>query len=155
VAALPERLAELQQRLHTAERQLREGGDGSGRRRAVDLARAAQDIGGVRLVAEAVPLPSIKELQSFAREVRAVLGSGVIALGLEGEQPQLFVTVSDDLVERGVSAAELVSAAADAIDGRGGGRPQMAQARGTRAEGLSAALLTVADRLRLALATTG
>jgi alanyl-tRNA synthetase len=155
VTALPERLADLQQRLREAERRLREGGAGGGRERPADLARAAQEIGGVRLVTGVVALPSMKELQSLAREVRAELRSGVIALGLEGEEPQLFVTVSDDLVERGVSAAELVTAAAAAIDGRGGGRPQMAQGRGTRADGLARALDLVADRLRLTLSGTG
>ena len=46
----------------------------------------------------------MKDLQSFARALRAELGDGVIALGLEADEPQLFVTVSDDLVTRGVSA---------------------------------------------------
>jgi alanyl-tRNA synthetase len=90
----------------------------------------------------------MKELQSFAREVRAELGSGVIALALDADEPQLFVTVSDDLVARGVSAADLVTAAVDEIDGRGGGRAEMAQGRGNRRDGLPAALRAVADRLR-------
>ena len=108
---------------------------------------------GVRLVAHAAAMPSMKEIQSFAREVRAELPSGVIALGLEADEPQLFVTVSDDLVERGVSAADLVTAAARHIDGRGGGRPQMAQARGTRAAGLAEALESVAESLAAAAQT--
>ena len=51
-----------------------------------------------------------------------------------------FVTVSDDLVEQGISAGALVQAAVPAIDGKGGGRPQMAQGKGTRRDGLAAAL---------------
>ena len=64
----------------------------------------------------------------------------MIALGLEGDEPQLFVTVSDDLVGNGLAAGDLVRAAMPAIDGRGGGRPEMAQGKGTRGDGLPAAM---------------
>jgi alanyl-tRNA synthetase len=75
------------------------------------------------------------------------LPSGVIALGIDAEEPQVFVTVSDDLVARGVSAGELVREAVAAIDGRGGGRPEMAQGKGTSRGGLDAALDVVRSRL--------
>ena len=74
-------------------------------------------------------------------------GSGVVALALDAAEPQLFVTVSEDLVARGISAGDLVNAAMPAIDGRGGGRPAMAQGRGTRREGLDAALAAIRARL--------
>jgi alanyl-tRNA synthetase len=67
----------------------------------------------------------------------------VIAVGLDADEPQIFVTVSDDLVERGVAAGPLVQAAVTSIDGRGGGRPQMAQGKGTRREGLEDAIAAV------------
>ena len=50
------------------------------------------------------------------------------------------MTVSPDLTARGISAGALVNAAMPAIDGRGGGRPEMAQGKGTRREGLPEAL---------------
>ena len=89
----------------------------------------------------------MKDLQSFARALRAELGDGVIALGLEADEPQLFVTVSDDLVTRGVSAGALVSHGAPVFDGRGGGRPEMAQARGTRRDRLPSALTAIREGL--------
>jgi alanyl-tRNA synthetase len=67
-----------------------------------------------------------------------------VALALDADEPQLFVTVSDDLVARGIAAGDLVRAAMAAIDGKGGGRPQMAQGKGARREGLAAALAAVA-----------
>jgi alanyl-tRNA synthetase len=79
-----------------------------------------------------------------------VLGSGVIALGLEADEPQLFVSVSDDLVMRGIAAGDLVRDAVTAIDGRGGGRAEMAQGKGTHREGLPAALDVVRSRLTAA-----
>jgi len=68
-------------------------------------------------------------------------------LALIPDEPQLFVTVSDDLVGRGIAAGDLVREAMTAIDGRGGGRPEMAQGKGARRDGLAAALDAVRSRL--------
>ena len=64
-------------------------------------------------------------------------------MGLDADEPQLFVTVSDDLVARGIAAGPLVQTAVTSIDGRGGGRPEMAQGKGTRREGLGDAIAAV------------
>jgi alanyl-tRNA synthetase len=54
------------------------------------------------------------------------------------------------MVERGISAVELVKVAMNPMDGRGGGRPEMAQGMGTRRDGVVAALAAIADTLRTA-----
>ncbi len=145
--ALDERIAALQEELRDTRRRLRAGPSAVPRPGEL-VGRAEEPRPGVRLVAHAGPYESIDALKSAAKEVRAVLGSGVIALGLDADEPQLFVTVSDDLVSHGVSAGELVRSAVGAIDGKGGGRPEMAQGRGTRRDGLPTALAAVADALR-------
>jgi alanyl-tRNA synthetase len=76
--------------------------------------------------------------------------SGVIAVAFDAEQPQIFVTASPDLVERGISAGELVKVAMKSMEGRGGGRPEMAQGMGSRRDGIPAALADIADTLRTA-----
>jgi alanyl-tRNA synthetase len=146
VEAIAERVAELQQRTKELERRLRAGAAG-GRRPPAEVARGAQSVNGTRFAGYAAPFDSMKELQSFAKEVRAELGDGVIALALEADEPQLFVTVSDDLVARGVSAGTLVGRGAPLIEGKGGGKPQMAQARGTRRDHLGPALDAIRDAL--------
>jgi alanyl-tRNA synthetase len=103
---------------------------------------------GVRLVAFSGPFETVDAMKGVARDIRGVLGSGVIALGLDADEPQIFVTVSDDLVERGIAAGDLVREAVTAIDGRGGGRPEMAQGKGSRRDGLPDALSAVAAHLR-------
>jgi alanyl-tRNA synthetase len=87
-------------------------------------------------------------MKGLAKEVRGALGSGVVALGLDADEPQVFVTVSDDLVGKGIAAGDLVRAAVAPLDGKGGGRPEMAQGRGTRRDGLGAALEAVRAALR-------
>jgi alanyl-tRNA synthetase len=99
-------------------------------------------------VARAAAYDSIEALKGAARDVRGVLGSGIIALGLDAEEPQVFVTVSDDLVAQGIAAGDLVRVAVAQIDGKGGGRPEMAQGKGARREGLAAALEAIRETVR-------
>ena len=151
VEAVPERIAALESELREAKRRLRAGA-GAALPKAADLAAAAREVApGVRLGSRAAPWASIDELKAAAKETRGLLPSGVIALGLDADEPQLFVGVSDDLVALGIAAGDLVRAAMEHLDGRGGGRPEMAQGRGSRREGLPAAL----EAIGAALAAVG
>ncbi|HSO30367.1 MAG TPA: DHHA1 domain-containing protein, partial [Candidatus Sulfomarinibacteraceae bacterium] len=142
--AVAARIGALQDELREARRRLKAGagaGTGGGIPKPAEIAaRAVQIAPGVRLAALAAPFDSMDELRRVARDVSGALGSGIVALGLDADEPQVFVTVSADLVARGISAGDLVRAAMAAIDGRGGGRPEMAQGRGARREGLGDAL---------------
>ena len=147
--AVLDRISALETELRETKRRLREGGGGVPK--PADLAARAEEVApGVRLVAHAGSWASIDALKAAAKEVRAILESGVIALALDADEPQLFVTVSEDLVARGISAGDLVRTAVAAIDGRGGGRPEMAQGKGSRRDGLPDALAAV----RAAVAAT-
>jgi alanyl-tRNA synthetase len=144
--AVPDRIAALQEELKEARRRLRAGP--AALPKPGELAALAKEVApGVRLLTYAGPFESIDALKRVAKDVRAVLGSGVIALGLDADEPHVFVTVSDDLVKRGIAAGDLVIAAVARLDGKGGGRPEMAQGKGTRRDGLPDALATIAERL--------
>ncbi|HTG42783.1 MAG TPA: DHHA1 domain-containing protein, partial [Methylomirabilota bacterium] len=146
--ALPDRIRALQDELRETKRRLRAGG-GAALPKPGELAAAAEEVApGVRLATFAGPYESIDALKAAAKDLRGVLDSGVIALALDAEEPQIFVTVSDDLVGRGISAGDLVRDAVTAIDGKGGGRPEMAQGKGSRREGLPDALTSIAAALR-------
>jgi alanyl-tRNA synthetase len=146
VDAAPERVAALQEELRETRRRLRAGG--SSLPKAADVAAGAKEVAaGVKLVAQSSAFESVEQWKSYVKEIRAALGPGVIALAFDAEAPQLFVTVSQDLVERGISAGELVKVAMMPMSGRGGGRPEMAQGMGTRRDGIPAALAAIADTL--------
>ncbi len=145
----PARAAELQARVREVERRLRAAAAG-GPVRPYEVAQRAERVAGVPVVTYAAPFESQEEMKRWARDLRGHLGSGVVAVALDAAEPILFVTLSDDLVRRGLSAAELVRAGVAAIAGRGGGRPEMAQGRGTRREGLAEAL----QRVRASVAAT-
>ena len=145
--AVPARIAAVQDELREAKRQLKAGG-GAAIPKPGELVAGADEVApGVRLVAAALPYASMELLKAAARDVSAAIGSGVVALALDADEPQLFVTVSDDLVARGISAGDLVNAAMPALDGRGGGRPQMAQGKGTLRGGIEEALADLRARL--------
>jgi alanyl-tRNA synthetase len=142
--AVEERIAALQEELRTTKQRLKAGAAAGGRPKPGELASNAEEIApGVAFVGWTGDMASIDELKGLAKDIRGSLASGVIAVGMDADEPQLFVTVSDDLVDRGIAAGPLVSEAVRSIEGRGGGRPQMAQGKGTRREGLGDAIAAV------------
>jgi alanyl-tRNA synthetase len=148
IEALPDRVAALQDELKEARRRAR-AGVAAAIPKVAELAARAVEVGrGVSVVTFSGPFESIEAMKAVARDLRGLLPSGVIALGLDADEPQVFVTVSDDLVGQGVAAGGLVQGAVAALGGRGGGRPEMAQGKGTRRDGLSAALDEIRDAVR-------
>ncbi len=141
--SLEDRIAALQSELKALKQRLKAGA-GAGLPKPAEIAARAQEVApGVRLVAVSLPYESMDVLKAASKEVRAALGSGVIAMILDADAPQIWVTVSDDLVERGISAGDLVKVAAGPLGAKGGGRPQMAQGMGTRREGADDALAAI------------
>jgi len=142
--ALVERIAALQEELRTTKQRLKAGGANANRPKPADLVANAEELApGVAFIGTTGDFESIEALKGFAKGLRGTFPSGVIAVGMEADEPQLFVSVSDDLVARGIAAGSLVQTAVTSIDGRGGGRPEMAQGKGTRREGLGDAIEAV------------
>jgi alanyl-tRNA synthetase len=151
--AIRDRIAVLQDELREARRRLRAGAT-IALPSPGELAARAQPMAGTQLVAFAGAWDSIETLKAAAKDIRGIMPHGVIALALDAEEPQLFISVSDDLVGRGLAAGDLVRAAVAPIDGKGGGRPEMAQGRGTRRTGIPAALEAIRTAVRSALDRT-
>jgi alanyl-tRNA synthetase len=146
--AIPERVAALQAEVRDTKRRLREGG-GSGIAKPGDLRDKIENVAdGLTLVTLSAPFESIEAMKGYAKEVRAALSPDIVALGLDADEPQIFVTVGEGAVGRGISAGDLVRIASAQIDGKGGGRPEMAQGRGAKRDGLAAALDAVRKAVR-------
>ena len=104
----------------------------------LDLKR---DVDGVTVLATSVEASNVDAMRDMGDWLRDKLGSGVVVLGaVIGGRPALVAMVTPDLVSRGHSASDIVKGAAKAIGGGGGGRPDVAQAGGRRADGLEEAL---------------
>jgi alanyl-tRNA synthetase len=150
--ALADRVNTLQAELKETRRKLKEGGVGVGAPKPGDLRDRVESFDGVSIVTLAAPFESPDAMKGYAKDLRSALGANVIALALDSDEPQIFVTADETAVAKGVSAGDLVNLAVGKIDGKGGGRPEMAQGRGTRREGLAEAMAAIADATREALA---
>ena len=108
---------------------------------SAELARKTVDINGAAYVGAIVPGYSPKDLRIAADCLKVRLKSCVIALGSTDADGKVSIltAVSSDLTSK-VKAGDLIKAIAPLVDGRGGGRPDMAQAGGSKAEGLPAAI---------------
>ncbi|MFL5719804.1 MAG: alanine--tRNA ligase [Chloroflexota bacterium] len=136
VDAVEDRIAALQGEISTLRKQLRSRG-------AEPVVNARERVGDIDLVLYAVPFESQDRMKSHALTLRKDSPDAVIAVGMDADEPQLFVSVPPALVERGVSAGDLVRGAMPHIDGKGGGRPEMAQGKGSRRAGLVDALAAI------------
>jgi alanyl-tRNA synthetase len=98
------------------------------------LLDGAKDLGGVKLVAAELDGVDGKALRGVADQLRDQLGSGVLALvSKSAGKAALLVAVTDDLTGR-FKAGDLVKELAPIIGGRGGGKPNLAQAGGNAPE---------------------
>ena len=105
-----------------------------------DLAAQARDVKGVKVIAAQVDGVDGNELRTLMDQLKDKLRSGIVLLGsASGAKVSLIAGVTPDLIAK-VKAGELVNFAASQVGGKGGGKPEMAQAGGTQPENLPAAL---------------
>ncbi len=98
---------------------------------ARQLVESSEDVNGVRLVASEAPIADQKLLLEMADRVRQSLGDAAVVLGgAEDRRVGIVACFAPAVVERGLSAAEVVREAAALVGGGGGGRDEVAQAGG-------------------------
>lgn len=107
-----------------------------------DLISEAVDVNGVKVLIADLAGTESKALRGMMDELKNKIGSGIILLGTASDgKVGLIAGVTKDLTGQ-VKAGDLVNAAAQHVGGKGGGRPDMAQAGGNKPENLSMALDT-------------
>ncbi len=115
-----------------------------------DIDASIREINGVRVLSRRVEIDNPSQLRDLADKFKARLGSGILLLGAESNGKALLIaTVSQDLMKQ-YKAGDIVKQAAQVVGGGGGGRPDMAQAGGTRPRFLDQALETVYHALETA-----
>jgi alanyl-tRNA synthetase len=144
------RLAEERRRL---EKELAQAAAGVGGGTGVEeLAAAATEVAGAKVLASAVEVPDAKALLELADRVKGKLPGAAILLGTAAEgRVHLVASVAPELVGRGVKAGEIVKSAAAVVGGGGGGRDTMAQAGGRDPAKLDDAIAAGAAAIEAAL----
>ena len=108
-----------------------------------DLASQTREIKGVKVLSAQVDGVEGTELRGLMDQLKNKLGSGVVLLGTaSGDKVSLIAGVTADLTAK-VKAGDLVKFVAEQVGGRGGGKPDMAQAGGTQPAALPAAIDSV------------
>ncbi|NTW87722.1 MAG: alanine--tRNA ligase [Desulfobulbaceae bacterium] len=105
-------------------------------------------IAGVKVVYSEIQLDSQKTLREIGDRLRDNLGSGVAVLGgsISGKAALLAVVTAD--LTRRIKAGDIINKVASLVGGKGGGRPDMAQAGGPMVDKLSEAIKSVPDVVR-------
>ena len=139
-----QRVQETLEQQRALEKQLRSLKDKLASGQGTDLAANAQDINGVKIVATQVDGADATALRNAVDQLKERLKSAVIVLAsvADGGKIVLVAGVTADLTAR-VKAGEIVGMVAAQVGGKGGGRPDFAQAGGTNAEALPAAMDSV------------
>jgi alanyl-tRNA synthetase len=110
-----------------------------------DLAGQAVDIGDIKVLAARVDGADAKALRDAVDRLKQKLGKSVVVLGsVDDGKVQLVAGVTRDAVAL-VKAGDLVNEVAQFVGGKGGGRPDMAQAGGNEPAGMDAALARVSQ----------
>ena len=140
------------ERMRQMEREIRTLKDRLASGKGVDLASGAVDVAGVKVVATKVEGADAGALRTAVDQLKDKLKSAVVVLASVESPVKVIIVagVTADQTAR-VRAGELVGAIAAQIGGRGGGRPDFAQAGGNNPEGLDAALAGVPDLVRARL----
>jgi alanyl-tRNA synthetase len=117
-----------------------------------DLASQAVEVDGIKVLAARLEGADNQVLRDTLDQLKNKLGSAAVVLGsVNGDKVSLVAGVTKDRTTQ-IRAGDLVNAVALQVGGKGGGRPDMAQAGGTQPEHLDAALDSVADWVRQQLA---
>ena len=110
-----------------------------------DLMSQVEEINGVKVLITKLDGADAKSLRDTVDQLKNKLGSGVLLLAAdEGEKVSLVAGVTKDLTGR-FKAGDIMKLAAEAVGGKGGGRPDMAQGGGTDSAAIPAALQAVRD----------
>ncbi|EAB9750264.1 TPA: alanine--tRNA ligase [Salmonella enterica subsp. enterica serovar Ball] len=140
---LGDKVRAVLERTRQLEKELQQLKDQAAAQESANLSSKAVDLNGVKLLVSEFAGIEPKMLRTMVDDLKNQLGSTVIVLAtvVEGKV-SLIAGVSKDVTDR-VKAGELIGMVAQQVGGKGGGRPDMAQAGGTDAAALPAALASV------------
>ncbi|GAB0111629.1 alanine--tRNA ligase [Pseudoalteromonas distincta] len=142
-ASVLEKVTALLEKSKGLEKQIAQLSDKLASAAGASLLDSVVEINGVKLLVANVEGTESKALRGMVDDLKNKIGSGVIALGVaSGDKVSLIAGVTKDLTGK-VKAGELVNHMAGQVGGKGGGRPDMAQAGGSEPQNLAAALDSV------------
>ncbi|CTR52411.1 alanine--tRNA ligase [Escherichia coli] len=140
---LADKVRSVLERTRQLEKELQQLKEQAAAQESANLSSKAIDVNGIKLLVSELSGVEPKMLRTMVDDLKNQLGSTIIVLATVAEgKVSLIAGVSKDVTDR-VKAGELIGMVAQQVGGKGGGRPDMAQAGGTDAAALPAALASV------------
>ena len=113
-----------------------------------DVMDQVVEVKGVKLLATSVDGVDMNGLRELGDQLKEKLGSGVVVIASSNDgKVNLIAMATDDAIQKGAHAGNLIKAIAAKVGGGGGGRPNMAQAGGKNPAGILDAVAAVKDAL--------
>ncbi len=139
---IPARKRALQEQIQTLRKQLAKGASQDLKGVTEELLSGAEKVGGVAVIVGELPNADPARLRQVLDVMRATAGSAAVLVGVRGDDGKVMLlsAMTADLVKKGLHAGNLVKMAAGIVGGRGGGKPDMAQAGGNLPDNLADAL---------------
>jgi alanyl-tRNA synthetase len=135
------RIDSLQEEIKKLQQQIKKAATGDLTGAADKLFEASQSVNGVRVIVGQMPAGPDEQMRTQVDRLKQKSGRGVVVLGwAEDGKVGLLAAVTDDLLTKGLHAGKLIAQIAPIVGGKGGGRPNMAQAGGKDAAKLAEAL---------------
>jgi len=143
VNSLPEKIRVLLDRTRAVEKELQQAKAQQAAQESASLSSRTKQIKGVNLLVSELASVEPKLLRTMVDDLKNQLGSAIIVLATTADDKvSLIVGVTKDLTDR-IKAGELIAPVAQLVGGKGGGRPDMAQAGGSDVQALPGALATI------------
>jgi len=144
---LPTRVETLQEQVKTLQTQAKKAAAGNVADLLAKLVAEAPTVNGAKLVVSQLATVPVDVLRDQIDKLRKTMGSALLVLGLVDDEGKvaLLAAASADLVKKGVKAGDIVKTIAEIVGGKGGGKPDLAQAGGKDASKLPDALKRAAE----------
>ena len=140
---LNDKVKALAEHARVLEKEIQQLKDQQAAQKSASLADQVSEINGIKVLVSELTSIDPKLLRTMVDDLKNQLGSAVIVLGTSSEDKvSLIVGVTKDLTDR-IKAGELIGLIAPKVGGKGGGRPDMAQAGGNLPDALTATLAEV------------
>ncbi|MBC3960556.1 alanine--tRNA ligase [Morganella morganii] len=142
-AGVSEKVKAALDKIRTLEKELQQLKEQQAAQESSSMTKDAVSVNGVKLLVKQLTNAEPKMLRTMVDDLKNQLSSGIIVLStISDDKVSLIAGVTKDLTGK-VKAGELVAFIAEQIGGKGGGRPDMAQAGGTDTAALPAAMASV------------
>lgn len=149
IGEIPDKIDKIKENVKELEKEVRSLKDQLAHSKSTDIIDRVKEVNGINLLTHKLKDVDNNALRKMADKLQNKMESGIIVLASALDEKVLFVAkITSDLVDQGYNAGDIIGQVAQVAGGGGGGRPEMAQAGGSRVDKIDQALEKAEDIIR-------